>query len=304
MTGSAPGSTYTVAEGAAAVDLRGLTTLPTITKNSNPNCLYVIDSGKTLLDNNSNPITDNVIIGNQATNIVLEDNANGFYTPVSFTAQNISYRRTFNTFYNEGKGWTTLVLPFAASKINNGSDLTWVGSGKQFWLMQFTDESGSDVVFSYAPATLEANTPYIIALPGSNYGKFSMVSKNTLTFSAENASISAGATASTTVSDYMFVGTMANTGTLENIYALNSDGDYFESGNSAVAPFRAYFKATSINATATSLGIRFGGTTAIDEILTVGESSQHEGIFNLNGQRVEKPTKGLYIVNGKKVIVK
>ena len=28
------------------------------------------------------------------------------------------------------------------------------------------------------------------------------------------------------------------------------------------------------------------------------------GVYNLNGQRVNQPTKGLYIVNGRKVVIK
>lgn len=34
------------------------------------------------------------------------------------------------------------------------------------------------------------------------------------------------------------------------------------------------------------------------------ETMTHNGCYNLNGQRVENPTKGLYIVNGKKVVLK
>ena len=34
------------------------------------------------------------------------------------------------------------------------------------------------------------------------------------------------------------------------------------------------------------------------------ETIANNGCYNLNGQRVENPTKGLYIVNGKKVIIK
>jgi hypothetical protein len=29
-----------------------------------------------------------------------------------------------------------------------------------------------------------------------------------------------------------------------------------------------------------------------------------ENVYNLNGQRVAQPNKGLYIVNGKKVVIK
>ncbi len=46
-----------------------------------------------------------------------------------------------------------------------------------------------------------------------------------------------------------------------------------------------------------------GETTGISTTLNNIEESNKE-IFNLNGQRVAQPTKGLYIVNGRKVIIK
>ena len=44
-------------------------------------------------------------------------------------------------------------------------------------------------------------------------------------------------------------------------------------------------------------------TTGINTTLTTNERMNNE-VYNLNGQRVAQPTKGLYIVNGKKYIVK
>ena len=39
-------------------------------------------------------------------------------------------------------------------------------------------------------------------------------------------------------------------------------------------------------------------------IQTVNTEKNAEGIFNLNGQKVMKTQKGLYIMNGKKVVIK
>jgi hypothetical protein len=51
------------------------------------------------------------------------------------------------------------------------------------------------------------------------------------------------------------------------------------------------------------LTINFGGgTTGISQIEN-GEL-RIENVYNLNGQRVAQPNKGLYIVNGKKIVVK
>ena len=49
----------------------------------------------------------------------------------------------------------------------------------------------------------------------------------------------------------------------------------------------------------------FGETTAIENLtpdLSLGERVQ--SVYNLSGQRVAQPTKGLYIVNGRKVVMK
>ena len=170
--------------------------------------------------------------------------------------------------------------------------------------MEFSGESGSTVNFTTAPTPLEANVPYIIALPGADQGSLSLVGKNSLTFEGDNVNVKANAKSAVTVSKYKFVGAMTNTGSLHNIYALNDDGDKFQKGTASVTPFRAYFAGTSAAATATSLGIGFGGnTTGIAELKTL-RKVEDNNFYNLNGQRVSQPKKGLYIVNGKKVVIK
>ena len=74
---------------------------------------------------------------------------------------------------------------------------------------------------------------------------------------------------------------------------------------------RAYFTYTSGSGIemAREFVMDFGEgeqtTTYIDNI-TVEDNreSQVEGIFNLNGQRLDAPQKGINIINGKKVVVK
>ena len=51
------------------------------------------------------------------------------------------------------------------------------------------------------------------------------------------------------------------------------------------------------------ISLDFGGTTSIESVVKKAESNDAL-YYNLQGQRVENPTKGLYIVNGKKVIIK
>ena len=60
---------------------------------------------------------------------------------------------------------------------------------------------------------------------------------------------------------------------------------------------------TTVNSPSAQLSNRytfnFGGTTAVE---VVNAEKANNAIYNLNGVRVENPTKGIYIVNGKKVV--
>lgn len=51
-----------------------------------------------------------------------------------------------------------------------------------------------------------------------------------------------------------------------------------------------------------ALSFRFDGADGISEIIRNGENEKMSAIYDLSGRRVVKPTKGLYIVNGKKVV--
>lgn len=81
---------------------------------------------------------------------------------------------------------------------------------------------------------------------------------------------------------------------------------YCDGGNTVTIPAgKAYLDATGVSAP--SLNIIFddalGGTTGIDEV-NGSEVTVNGEYYNIAGQRVAQPTKGLYIVGGKKVIVK
>ena len=89
-------------------------------------------------------------------------------------------------------------------------------------------------------------------------------------------------------------------------YILYSDGLFYQIGSGSVAVGKAYLHCDS-DPTATggarglTLDFGEGETTGIKAIENAKTSN---GIYNLNGQRVSQPTRGLYIMNGKKVIIK
>ena len=64
----------------------------------------------------------------------------------------------------------------------------------------------------------------------------------------------------------------------------------------------AYIPADVVSEARTFISLD-GETTGIDAAI-VNNDKQTTGVYNLNGQRVAQPTKGLYIVNGKKVVIK
>ena len=97
-----------------------------------------------------------------------------------------------------------------------------------------------------------------------------------------------------------------------NFYVLSINGsdnaefqnlkDWLDAGNSVtINAGKAYLDATGA---AARLSIVFDDETTGVRSLTPSLSESEGAVYNLSGQRVAQPTKGLYIVNGKKIIMK
>ena len=100
----------------------------------------------------------------------------------------------------------------------------------------------------------------------------------------------------------------------ENIYCINTAGNKFELKATGGSPaFRPYFKADIFDRTTSSLAIGFDETTGIKS-LTLTHAPIGKGndvIYDLQGRRIgqwsalnSQLRPGLYIINGKKVIIK
>ncbi|SNU03910.1 Ig-like domain (group 2) [Prevotellaceae bacterium MN60] len=74
---------------------------------------------------------------------------------------------------------------------------------------------------------------------------------------------------------------------------------FYHANNNIVAVNRAYLH-TSVSAA--RIDLSFDELTGINEMKNQKEAV--EGIFDLQGRKVAQPAKGLYIVNGKKVVIK
>ena len=66
--------------------------------------------------------------------------------------------------------------------------------------------------------------------------------------------------------------------------------------------FRAYFTLPEGTASAHLVFTDEGGTTT--EIRALELNRNVEGVYNMQGQKVERMQKGLYIINGRKVVNK
>ena len=92
-------------------------------------------------------------------------------------------------------------------------------------------------------------------------------------------------------------------------YTLQQDGKWHpvmadsEAHRAAsIVPFRAYLLQNR-GAQTRSIGMSLEGTTGIEQLRTI-DSDGTERIYDLNGRRLSAPTKGINIINGKKVISK
>lgn len=171
-----------------------------------------------------------------------------FYCPRAFTAESVSYSRTFtqSTGLGTSAGWETLALPFDVQRVAHSVKGELVPFGvdgdRHFWLSEMT--SGG-----FVPATaIQANTPYILSVPNNtNYGDNSL--SGVITFSADNAVIHC--TDEPTVAgdaQFDFMLTYEKIEANDSVYALNvgtkygefAAGSVFVPGNYAVNPFSAY----------------------------------------------------------------
>lgn len=95
----------------------------------------------------------------------------------------------------------------------------------------------------------------------------------------------------------------AGTGGTNYVLSVQNEKVVFAPITSDAAPVTAGHAALFVPTSgARALKMLFGSETT--GISAIDKAEQANGVYNLSGQRVSKPTKGLYIVGGKKVIVK
>ncbi|MBQ7415361.1 MAG: BspA family leucine-rich repeat surface protein [Prevotella sp.] len=260
----------------------------------------------------------NVVINGTAPEIILTDvesGNNNWYCPQPFTAQKISYTRNFQqqTQIGVSRGWETIALPFDVQTIaaEDSRIITPFGdytSPYNFWLRRLT-QSGLQ-----SAQQIEANTPYLISMPNSTEYPEEYKLAGKVTFSAENASVPESNLVIDESADIFFSPTYERMEAQQYIYAINvgeergghPEGSVFEQNYREVRPFEAYTKhLTGPSRFITLDDLDEGFATSIEELKNGKiEELKSDQWYDLNGRRVLRPSKGLYINNGRKVMMK
>ncbi len=218
------------------------------------------------------------------------DNVNGITAPYDTeTEYNVIFNRTFDT-----ENWQTLFLPLYFGDWDGGRIADIFGAGTQ--VAEYTANAGNELTFSSVTA-MTANKPYLIKPANSTmsgwYGKPSAYSPTEVEYG-----------------NYEFIGTNAQKYLAVGTYYV-ADGNIHQvitENKTNIKATRAYFRATDSGLAREMRFVIDGVVTSIDLIEIPEEENVIGDIYNLNGQRIDKPFEslpaGVYIVNGKKLIKK
>jgi hypothetical protein len=199
--------------------------------------------------------------------------------------------------------WQACVLPFDIDEIEDLSDAFGYAA------VDLLDEDrtvGNEIHFSLkVTGGIPAGTPFLFKTNNNN-------NFNNAAF--VDVTVANTADLDPVVEDkdtkVKFIGTFEGVNITTSGYRYLSKGTWYDTADGkakpyVIKPLRAYLDLTEmVNASAARIFIEEpdGTVTAIDSITLEGNNA--EGLYNLNGMKVNQGLKGVYIQNGKKVIKK
>ena len=215
------------------------------------------------------------------------------YTPVDEYAS-VTFKRTLV------EGWNGLVLPFDMT-VEDAMDKFNATAVKDFESVSYDAEKGATLNFVDA-TEIKAGKPFMLkAAAGTEYtfDGVQLKSDALQTISQENEDGSV---------KYTMTGTYQKVD-LTNVNFVLIQGDKYYQHNtnkaSSAKAFRAYFVNKSTGEAASKgINFNFGDETNGISLIEDAQNSKNGNIYNLQGQKVNHAQKGVYIVNGKKVVVK
>lgn len=195
--------------------------------------------------------------------------------------------------YTVRQGWNTIALPFMVN------DLSVFGENVKAWT--FSGYDGNLKFSRVTTGSLASATPYILYVETPTT-ESQLVFSNITIYS----STATEADCYTKQGDATFQGTYSNmvAGEMEGKYGVTPEGEIrVGSANATMKAFRAYFilPEGSEGAKLVIEGVN-DDATAIDAVELFG--NQDGDIYDLSGRKVSHAQKGIYIQNGKKVVIK
>ncbi len=279
-----------------------------VSTNRNPNTIHVMKNG---ISTPSGMDKSNLIVDGHSEQINITDGY-PFYMPVNFTADSVNFHHTFPET-TDGSGWETFTLPFAADSISIDSVKYALNDDtNHFWVYEFGYLGDNNEVLFTPASELRGNTPYIIAADETLAGK-------TITFSGKDISFNKSGSDKILISSDAFkqYGTTYKE-SVTGAYILNEEG----------TAFCYTADETELNAISTYFLTSLSDEEKPEQILlpevpksnltgivsTKTDNKAVQPIFNMMGQKVGTTTpsanavrglkSGIYIINGKKILVK
>lgn len=204
------------------------------------------------------------------------------YTPVAATLATVKLTRSIKA----GK-WSTICLPFdmTAEQVT-----TTFGTGVKLAAVSSYD-SGNKVLSTVTATTIKANEPCFIKV-ASDFSS-ATISGVTIVDATPEKVISG---------EFKMVGTYASGLIPSDAYFVSNNQLFKSNGTDNIKPFRAYFAHVPAGARLVFFDDETTGISA--ELNDKAEMTNDNTFFDLQGRRVTQPTKGLYILNGRKVVIK
>lgn len=224
-------------------------------------------------------------------------------TTIPDEAENVNVRvlRTI-----KAGNWSTICLPFAMTeeqvKTAFGDDVELA----EFTGYEATEDDNGDIVeikvnFSNATA-IEANHPCLIK-----------VSENVSEFTVDGVDIdpeeepTVAAVKRTRKQWSEMIGTYVATTVEDQMLFLSGNKFWYSTGSSKIKGYRAYFDfydvLTEVESSSSRVSMFFNGEITDINKVSKKKSGTSGAVYDLQGRRVNKPVQGIFIKDGKKIVI-
>lgn len=220
--------------------------------------------------------------------VILNESSEIYIKPIFSTEATVKLKRSMSI----GK-WNTFCVPFEISRAEIEAKF-----GSDVYVAEYKGLIESSLHFNKYDGTLEAGVPYLIKPSVSNVDEDGyLVFENVASFADEPTIVNP-------TNDYAYIPSFVKTKAPSGGYVISNNILIHLNIDNTMKAFRAYFYDLSQSAAKLSESWSLEDTsTGISEIIT---DKATDDIYNISGQHIDNGNmkKGVFIVNGKKVVVK